>query len=205
VTVVNHPTSQCSFRGWHSANAVPSPSIRWPFRSRVSRGNVARSMRAGTTRWLRGGGLPHYARRQTMHELSTPRQMVRRTTAGRRFPADPPRVEEIIAVMRAATRTSGSRASICRASTPRRSSARSTDAQRQRCRRRRRFRIGSDRFGGHGNEHFVHAKAEARATRRKAPARRPQRAWRARAPCSSVDRSMAALVHRGREELSAHG
>jgi hypothetical protein len=124
---------------------------------------------------------------------------------GTKVPRGPAASRGVIAVMRAATRTSGSRASICRASTPRRSSARSTDAQRQRCRRRRRFRIGSDRFGGHGNEHFVHAKAEARATRRKAPARRPQRAWRARAPCSSVDRSMAALVHRGREELSAHG
>ena len=33
-----------------------------------------------------------------MHELSTDR----RNTAGRRFPADPPRVEEIIAVMKAA-------------------------------------------------------------------------------------------------------
>jgi hypothetical protein len=30
-----------------------------------------------------------------------------RTTAGRRFPADPPRVDEIIAVMKAASRPTG--------------------------------------------------------------------------------------------------
>jgi site-specific recombinase XerD len=35
-----------------------------------------------------------------MHELT--RQPARRTNAGRRFPADPPRVEEIVAVMKAA-------------------------------------------------------------------------------------------------------
>lgn len=37
-----------------------------------------------------------------MHELSAARRTARRTTAGRRFPADPARVDEIIAVMKAA-------------------------------------------------------------------------------------------------------
>src|SRR5919197_740536 len=49
-----------------------------------------------------GGCLPHYARRQVMDELTADLRTSRRTTAGRRFPADPPRVEEIIAVMKTA-------------------------------------------------------------------------------------------------------
>jgi hypothetical protein len=37
-----------------------------------------------------------------MEELIINRRIARRTTAGRRFPPDPPRVDEIIAVMKAA-------------------------------------------------------------------------------------------------------